>query len=279
VRATLISLRKNRRLLKDFVLRDLRARYVGSSMGFFWSVIFPIINLFVYMFVFRLVLKARFGDKQGPTEVALIMLAGIIVWTAFAETISRTTNVLVDNANLIQKVVFPSEILPPYLALSSLINMCIGLPVVLLGVAWFAYVAPEAAPPAEAGSLALGLPLIVLPLLFLLQVMFSVGLGYLLATFNLFLRDTFHVVGVIVTVWMFTTPIFYPEVMVRNAGFGWLLEINPMHWLISAYRSVICYATWPDWSLVGRFAAVACVTLFLGARFFQSQKPRIPDLL
>ena len=104
--ALFATLSQNRRLLKDFVLRDLKARYVGSSMGFFWSVIFPIINLFVFMFVFRLVLNARFSDKQGPEEVALIMLAGIVVWSAFAETISRSTNALVENSNLIQKVVF-----------------------------------------------------------------------------------------------------------------------------------------------------------------------------
>ena len=97
------SLRKNQRLVRDFVSRDLRGRYVGSSMGFFWSVVFPIINLFVYMFVFRLVLKSRWSDYQGPLEVALVMLAGIVVWAAFAETVSRSTNCLVENSNLIQK--------------------------------------------------------------------------------------------------------------------------------------------------------------------------------
>ena len=105
--------------------------------------------------------------------------------------------------------------------MSSLINMCIGLPVVLLGVAYFAYVSPpgevETALLGDAAvaqddyvPLGLGVPLVVLPLLFVLQVAFSVGLGYLLSTLNLFLRDTYHLVGVGVTVWMFATPIFYP---------------------------------------------------------------------
>ena len=143
MRALLRSLRRNRRLLSDLVLRDLRARYVGSSMGFFWSVIFPILNLFIYMFVFRLVLKARWSDHQSNGEVALLMLAGIMVWQAFAESTSRMTNTLPDNANLIQKVVFPSEILPVYLTLSSLINMMIGLVVALCGVVYFAYFARE----------------------------------------------------------------------------------------------------------------------------------------
>jgi len=408
----LSSLSRNRRLLKDFVVRDLKARYVGSSMGFFWSVVFPIINLFVYMFVFRLVLNARWSDQQGATEVALVMLGGIVVWAAFAETVSRATNSLVDNSNLIQKVVFPSELLPAYLTISSLVNMCIGLPVVLLSVLWFAYMSPpdvhffdhdpgnpaplahetgelggptvvrvaltrgdredvtvpftiggtatlgedytidasplsipsgkllsvititpiadEAAegresivltlgeaqnanlgegvgplshtvwivdgssegalppppqPPADEPvyqPLSLGLTVIFLPVLFLLQITFTVGLAYFLATLNLFLRDTFHLVGVFITVWMFGTPIFYPAHMVlkaRNGSFAWLLEINPMYWLIESYRAVMLFGAWPDWMLVLKLCIVSVLMLAAGSSFFMAQKHRFPDLL
>ena len=302
------SLVRNKRLLKDFVARDLRARYVGSAMGFFWSVIFPIINLFVYMFVFRVVLNTRWSDFQGANEVALVMLSGIIVWNAFGETISRSTNSLVENSNLIQKVVFPAEVLPMYLAGSSLVNMCIGLPVVLAGVIWFSYhgaptpeevanmmAAIEAAnaeallKAAKSGAipklqppyrpLGVGLSLVVLPLLFFLQVVFTIGLGYLLAALNLFLRDIYHLIGVFITVWMFATPIFYPAAMVVHAGYGWMLDVNPMYWLIESYRSVLLYGMWPDWILLARFALVATLAFVLGASFFMAQKPRFPDLL
>lgn len=410
----LSSLSRNRRLLKDFVARDLKARYVGSSMGFFWSVVFPIINLFVYMFVFRLVLKARWSDQQGATEVALVMLGGIVVWAAFAETISRATNSLVENSNLIQKVVFPSELLPAYLTISSLINMCIGLPVVLLSVLWFAYLSPpdvhffdhrgegphegvlehqtgelggatlvrvaltrgdredvtvpftiggtatlgedytiDASPlaipsgqilsmikikpiaddiaegresvvltlgepsnanlgvgvgplshtiwiadgidvgalpppaPPKANEplyqpLSLGIQIAFLPVLFLLQIVFTVGLAYFLATLNLFLRDTFHLVGVFTTVWMFGTPIFYPAHLVasaRNGAFAWMLEINPMYWLIDSYRAVMLFGAWPDWMQILKLAVVAVVMLAAGSSFFMAQKHKFPDLL
>ncbi|MFT5048922.1 MAG: ABC-type polysaccharide/polyol phosphate export permease [Chlamydiales bacterium] len=393
------SLAKNRRLLKEFVVRDLKARYVGSSMGFFWSVVFPIINLFVFMFVFRLILKARWSDHQGPIEVALVMLAGIVVWSAFAETVSRTTNTLVDNANLIQKVVFPSELLPVYLTLSSLINMLIGLPVVIGCVGWFGYLSPPTAdfqpevpalveggvahvgvhltrglsrdvtipfdiggsatldedytiqprtltipsghlsgtitihtrtdaledldedivltltrphraalgerrsmtlnlanlaagetpapiPPAPQAAidesfrpLKLGAALLALPLLLLLQVIFTSGLGFILATLNVYVRDVFHLVGVFITVWMFSTPIFYPAAMVDNAGYGWILQLNPMHWLIDGYRSVLLYDQWPNWLLLARFGLVGLVVLAIGSTFFMSQKRRFPDFL
>jgi ABC-type polysaccharide/polyol phosphate export permease len=413
VRALLQSLRRNRRLLKDLVRRDLRARYVGSSMGFFWSVLFPIINLFVYMFVFRLVLKARWSDHQSNGEVALLMLSGIMVWQAFAESTSRMTNTLPDNANLIQKVVFPSEILPVYLTLSALINMMIGLVVAIGGVIYFAYGPPDKSvteavavpivylpvPPAvgkhaaeydltsafafrcasnagethyspnavvdtskpvgdAAGAaveahatawnqpaggwtsglfaaagwsdivyastgewarvqskngfeltvdrwrnaageptspprdgtqalvaampeppLGIGLSLVCLPFLVALQSVFMLGLGCFLATFNLFLRDTYHLIGVFLTVWMFATPIFYPERMVRDAGYGWFLDLNPMHWLIQCYRRVLVYGGWPDLQVLGIFALVSLVVLVAGSSFFMAQKPRFPDLL
>jgi lipopolysaccharide transport system permease protein len=285
------SLSRNRRLLGDFVVRDLRGRYVGSSMGFFWSVVFPFLNLIIYMFVFNLVLKVRFADHDSPKQVALYMLAGITVWAAFAETISRSTNTLVENQNLIQKVIFPSEILPPFLCVSSLINMCIGLPIVILGVILFQLFpdllgAPEAlvplANPAKETTMppmGLGWSMLALPLLMALQALFTVGLGYFLATLNLFLRDVYHLMGVFVTVWMFATPIFYPPQKVIMEGYGWLLKINPMYWLITSYREILIFGKWPDWLLLGQFALVAVVVLFLGSRFFLAQKPQFPDLL
>lgn len=275
MRSFLVSLSKNRRLLKDLVRRDLKARYVGSSMGFFWSVVFPVINLFVYMFVFRTVLNMRWGDKMGPSEVALIMLAGVMVWHAFAESTSRMTNTLVENSNLIQKVVFPAETLPTYLTLSSLVNMLIGLSVTLLAVVWFAYLRPISSD----RPLGFSASLVCLPLLVALQGLFMLGLGCFLSTFNLYLRDTFHVIGVLLMVWMFTTPIFYPALRVEAAGFNWILVINPMYWLIDSYREVLIYGAWPRWELIGGFALVSIAMLFVGSSFFMSQKPRFPDLL
>ncbi len=287
------SLFRHKRLLRELVVRDLKARYVGSSMGFFWSVVYPFINLFVYMFVFRYVLNVRWEDKASPQDVAVWMLAGIVVWTAFAETVGRATNSLVENANLIQKVVFPSEVLPVYLTISSLINMLIGMPIVLAGVAYFAFfgdadtqvaalATQEILPEPAHRALALGLPLLMLPLLIALQGLFTVGLGYLLSALNLFLRDTYHLVGVGVTVWMFATPIFYPPHLVEtgNEGrFAWILQVNPMHWLIDSYREVVLFASWPDPALLGRFTIAALVVFALGASFFRAQKDRFPDLL
>lgn len=284
------SVVSQKRLLKDLVVRDLKARYVGSSMGFFWSVVFPILNLFVYMFVFKTVLNMRWSDFSSDGEVPLIMLVGILIWVAFSETVSRTTNCLVENANLIQKVVFPSEVLPIYLTGSSLVNMTLGILVAIVGVVWYAYVSPTVIDweavrtnlePGEPMPRVMGLSasLVVLPLLYAMQALFTIGLGYFLATLNLLLRDTYHLVGVFLTVWMFGTPIFYPSLMVERAGFGWLLDLNPMYWLIESYREVLIYGAWPDPMFLARFAVAAVVFYACGAAFFHAQKDRFPDLL
>ncbi len=280
------SLSKNRHLLRDFVVRDLRSRYIGSSMGFFWSVIFPIINLFVYMFVFRIVLNTRWSDHQGATTVALIMLAGIVVWAAFSEAMSRTSNSLVENSNLIQKVVFPSEVLPAYIVASSLINMLIAIPVVLAAVAYNIWVDPETNPEllakaaaANDPGLGMGITLVALPLLVVLQAIFTLGLGMFFATLNLYWRDTYHLMGVAVTVWMFSTPIFYPAELVARTPFGWILDINPMHWLIDSYRQIFITNHWPHLDMVARFAAASLASIIVGSTFFFSQRRRFPDLL
>ena len=127
--------------------------------------------------------------------------------------------------------------------------------------------------------LALGPSLLALPLLVFLLVGFTVGLGSFLATFNLFWRDTFHLVGVGVTVWMFATPIFYPAHMVAETSFSWLLVINPMHWFIEMFREVPLFGRWPTVSFLSPFAAVALVAFLGGRAFFRSQQPNFPDLL
>lgn len=286
--AILRSLRKNRRLVGDFVRRDLRSRYAGSSLGLLWSVLFPLINMAVYMFVFQLILKARWGDKMTAQEVTLIMLTGIVVWMSFAESLHRTTGCMMENSNLIQKVVFPAEVLPTFLSISSLVNMLFGFPIVMLGMTYVAYMFENYAVMRAAAvtggdvvgpALGWGAGLIVLPLLFGLQLVFTLGLSLFLATFNVLVRDIQHVMGVATTVWMFSTPIFYPAEKVRIEGFGFLLEINPMYWLIESYRAVLLYGTWPDWLLVGRFALVALLLFAFGSHVLQKYKPRFPDLL
>lgn len=248
-------------------------------MGFFWSVIFPIINLFVYLFVFTVVLDARWDAAQPKEVTALLMLSGIIVWQAFAESTSRMTNTLVENQNLIQKVVFPSEVLPVYLVISSMINMLIGTAIAVLGVVWFAFVNPLHVDPLVTRPPGLGISVVWLPVMWFMQSVFMLGVGYFLSALNLFVRDVYHLIGVALTVWMFMTPIFYPAKKVVDVGMNWVLVANPMYWLVDSYRRILVYGAWPGPEQLAAFGIVALVVFTLGTTFFMRQKPRFPDLL
>ena len=109
--------------------------------------------------------------------------------------------------------------------------------------------------------------------------LFTVGLGYFFSAFNLFWRDTFHVMGVALTVWMFMTPIFYPAQRMVDKEFGWMLAINPMHWLMDMYRGVLVQNIAPAPADLARFAAAAVLSLALGSAFFMRQRAKFPDLL
>ena len=279
------SLKANRTLLWSFVGRDLKSRYVGASLGFFWSVIYPIMNLAVYLLVFQIILKMTWDADKSSQEVVLLMLVAIVSWTAFAEATSRSTNVLVDNQNLIQKVVFPSEVLPAYVTISAMVNMTIALPIVLLALL-YAKLNPTDDPAVLAAAAAsghqgvqLGAQLLWVPLLLVLQALFTAGLGYFLAAFNLFWRDTFHVIGVALTVWMFITPIFYPPQRMIDKDYGWMLEVNPMHWLMDMYRNVLVQNHAPDPQQLLSFTAAGLVVFAIGSSFFSKQKSKFSDLL
>jgi len=279
------SLKANKALLWSFVGRDLKSRYVGSSLGFFWSVVYPIMNLAVYLLVFQIILKMTWDADKSSQEVVLLMLVAIVSWTAFAEAVSRSTNVLVDNQNLIQKVVFPSEVLPAYVTISAMINMTIALPIVLLALL-YAKLNPTDDPAVLAAAAAsghqgvqIGAQLIWIPLLLALQALFTAGLGYFLATFNLFWRDTFHVIGVALTVWMFITPIFYPPQRMVDKDYGWMLDVNPMHWLMDMYRNVLVQNHAPDPQQLLSFTAAGVVMFAIGSTFFSKQKSKFSDLL
>lgn len=315
-RAVTRSLLASRRLVWSFVRRDLGSRYAGSSLGFFWSVIQPLANLAIYMFVFQVVLKARWSDAMSPQEVSLVMLTGFVAWGAYSETLLRSTTCMVDNRNLIQKVVFPAEILPTFLSISSLVSLVVSLPIILVAKAVFmefgtsyadgrtaalergikkatelalengesVSAAVKAAAEAMGPELGWGLPILLLPLLIVLQWIFSTGVAFILSTLNVLVRDVQHVVGLVVMVWMFSTPIFYPATLLRGHSVGpinlsLVLELNPIYWLTDSYQRIVLYAQWPQWHLLGRFALVALIVYALGARLLMREKKRFPDFL
>lgn len=224
---------RHRDLITTSVTRELAARFTGTLLGWAWPLVTPLLFFAVYSFIFTKMLAVKFGELPAQYESAMgvYMFVGVLVWTAFGESISRCTSVIVEKGNLIKKVAFPSEVLPLNMVLVNVITMLFGMAVYVLAVALTPiWVAPS--------PVALLWVLALLPL----QVLFTYGLGLVLSTLQVYLRDTIHVVTVGVTMWMFATPVFWaPQIMGDGtlSGFEWILDANPLHHMLYAWRWVL----------------------------------------
>ena len=191
------SLWRNRDLLRASITREVLGRYRGSFLGIFWSFFNPLFMLAVYTFVFGVVFKSRWGEGSGSrAEFALVLFAGMIVFSLFSECINRAPHLIVGNQNYVTKVVFPLEIMPWIALGGALFNAAISLFVWVLAYLVF-FGLPQVT--------ALYLPLILLPF-----ALFIMGFSWALASLGVYLRDTSQFVGILTTVLMFLSPIFYP---------------------------------------------------------------------
>lgn len=244
--------------------RDLRSRYANSMIGVSWAVIQPLVLLLLYTFVFSVILRVRLGETSSPYFFAAYVFAGMLPWIAFQEGLVRSSTAVLENVPLIKKVVFPSEVLPVSIVFSTLVLEIVGVGVFILVLSVF-YRIP-------------GLALFALPLVIAFQVMFTVGLGWVLASLTVFMRDVGQLLGLGMTLWLFITPIFYPAEMVPPS-FGFLLWVNPMHYLVSAYRDILLSGIQPDLSQFGVFAAVAFAVFVTGGWIFRSSSHAFVDVI
>jgi lipopolysaccharide transport system permease protein len=178
------------------VKRDLLGRYKGSFTGVLWTVVNPLPLLFVYWLVFSVILRVRIGPNGKPIDFVFYILAGLLPWMAFSEALIRSNTCILENPNLVKKVVFPLEILPVNRTLSSGINSLVGVLLLILLVL------------ASRGSIPW--TVILLPVILLPQLLLTVGFGWFLAGLGVFVRDTNQIIGLVLTVWMFLCPIVYP---------------------------------------------------------------------
>ena len=258
------ALISHRQAIQIFVNRDIRGRYVNSALGLWWAVIQPLALLALYTFVFSRIMSIRFSESASTADFALYVFCGLLPWLAVADALTRSSSVLLEQAPLIKKVVFPSEILPVHLVLSALLVELVGL-AVFLGIV-------------IVGGRLPGWSLLALPIVVALQFVFMTGLAWLLATFAVYLRDVRQVVGLVLTLWMFLTPIVYPASIVP-ARYQWVLDVNPMTTIVYAYRAALLDDRMPTLVPLALFAGIAFVVFVSGHWVFMRSKRTFADLL
>jgi ABC-type polysaccharide/polyol phosphate export permease len=249
-------------MLRELVKRDLQSRYAGSLLGFFWSFVQPLWLLSLYWFVFGRVMKVSLAGERAP-GFALFLFAGLLPWLAINEGLTRSATAITDHAHLVKKLRFPSELLVASCVLAALVHEVIaaGVFTLVLGVL---------------GVLAWpSLPWLVVAVL--LQVLLTVGLGLILASLHVFLRDIVQAMGMVLGAWFYLTPIVYPTAYVP-ARFLPVIEANPLSALVAMYRRAFfggsgCVAG----SLV--LVASAALLLVAGALLFRRLRPAFVDFV
>lgn len=258
------TLARNRSLIASLVRRDLLARYRGSFGDLLWTILNPLLLMATYYFVFAVVLKTRFPSDPTREGFVLYFLAGMLPWLAMSEPLTRSTVVLHENRNLIKKLVFPVEILPANVVLSGLVSGVFAL------LVFFAILlATRNAIPVTA---------LWLPVLLTIQLLLTVGIAWTLATLGAFVRDLGHIIGYLLTLWFFLTPICYPETALPEAALPWLGK-NPLWTLIRGYRMVFLEGRAPEWIPLAKLAAVSIVVFFGGHALFYRLRRRFADII
>jgi len=255
---------ERRSLLFQLVRRDFEQRFVGSAVGWVWGVIHPLVMLASWTFVFSICLHTQLDPGEVTRNYPLFLFAGMLPWLLFSETVQRSSSSLLDQANLITKTVFPAEIVPVSIFLSSLVShlMALGLVVAAVGI-WLNRISTG---------------LLLLPIYMVLLGMFAVGLGWILASLQVYLRDTAQVLTVILTFWFWLTPIFIAEKKFPPRV-RFLLAGNPLAYLVRAYRELLLSARWPSLEDLGIMAAFAVATFLAGGLFFRHMKRGFADVL
>jgi len=240
-----------REMFLGLVEREVRARYRGSFLGFLWSLLNPLLLMGIYSLVFAVVMRI-----QVP-HYALMLFAGLLPWTWFSTSLANGTASITANANLIKKVYFPLEILPLVSVSTNWVNFLFSLPVLGLFLAW--------------EGLGPGWAILSLPLLMALQFLLTLGVSLILATLNAFYKDVEQLLGPVLMAWFYITPVVYPLSMLP-ADYAWLVHVNPMAPLVSAYQDLFLKGQWPGSPALALAAIEAIVIALLGLMFFRRRK-------
>jgi len=257
---------RNRALIIALTKREILGRYRGSVLGLFWSFFNPILMLTVYTFVFSVVFKARWGlsESSSKSEYALVLFAGMIVFNIFSECVGRAPGLILSNINYVKKVVFPLEILPWVSLSASLFHSVISI-IVWLGFYLVFFGIPSLT--------SFFLPLVVLPL-----VVFSMGLSWVLASLGVYLRDISQVIGVVITMLMFLSGIFY-SVSSLPAEYQEVMRLNPLVSIIEQARGVLIWGESPDYLYLISCMGLALIFAWLGFAWFQKTRKGFGDVL
>lgn len=259
------SLWRFRGFIFGAVQREFQGRYQGSMLGGVWAVLNPLAMILIYTLVFSQLMGARLaGHEKSVFAYSIYLCAGLLPWGLFAEVLGRLNTVFLENSTLIKKAQLPRACLPVIVALSALLNFTIVIVLFLMFLA-------------VSGNLP-GWALLAFPVVVLLQLAFTLGLGIILATLNVFFRDVGQFTGIALQFWFWLTPIIYVADILPPTIKIWF-GLNPMWPVVHAYQTIFVEHCFPDWLSLVPVALLALILLMLAAKIFLARVGEIVDEL
>ena len=241
--------------------RDIKVRYKQTVLGVLWAVLQPFLSMIVFTVFFGRL--AGLDQHTGGVPYPVFVFAGLLPWTLFAQSLSRSSESVVASTNIVSKVYFPRMLIPIAATGACFLDFAISF-VILIGLLLWYAVAPSAA-------------VLLLPVFILLAVMTALGFGLLLSALTVAYRDFRHVIPFGIQIWLFLTPVIYPVAIVPER-WRWLLALNPMSGVISGCRSAILNAPF-DWTGIGVSAAVTVAVFLSGLAYFRKVERRFADII
>jgi lipopolysaccharide transport system permease protein len=258
------ALYRHRQLIAALTARDLKARYRGSLLGFFWSLANPLLLLAVYTLVFT-----KFFPQQVVQPYPLFLFSGILPWTFFAAAVLESTTSISANAGLIKKVMFPAEALPIVVVLSHLVHFALALPILLAAIVAFAAV----------GKFAISWTIVLAPVLMLLQTMFVAGIAMTVASASVLFRDLRDIIANLMQLGFFITPIIYLIDSIQSRTLRALLRVNPMTPFVVAYQDIFFFGRVPNLSDAILIVAYAGSSLIMGLFVFDRLRDTLAEAI
>ncbi len=247
-----------RELLWNLAYREINQRYKQSILGYAWVILNPLFQLIVLNFVFSVVLKI---PSQGVPFIIFLAVA-LLPWNLFAASLSSSVNALVSNSSLITKIYFPREILVCSTIIAKIVDFLFSCIVLIIFFIFFKTI--------------IGPTILWVPLIFLIQMIFTAGLSLILASLNLFYRDIQYLLGLVIMLWMYLTPVMYPVEIIPDR-YRFIFSLNPMSVIINAYRQTILGGGQPSYSSLMIAFAMSITVFIIGFYIFKKSEGEFAD--
>ncbi|MFZ3171866.1 MAG: ABC transporter permease [Carboxydocellales bacterium] len=240
-----------REMLKNLVVKDLRTRYKGSILGFFWTFLNPLLILAVYTLVFSTVMR------MGINNYSMFLFVVLLPWLFFANSVQASTMAIITNGGLVKKIYFPVVILPLSVVLGNLVNYLFSLLIMVPALYFF--------------NIQLTWAVAYFPILLIIQLLLTLSFALLLSSLNVYFRDIEHMLNIFMMAWFYLTPVVYPVTLVPKQYMG-LFFLNPLTTIILAYRDIFFYGKPPDLEALGYIGVFSMLFLIVAMFTFNHLK-------